>query len=82
MDIACHEPRDTAREGKRWGGQVYSIVTGNSAALNEFSDVVIKLPAVDEEFSALVYSMPVQLFGYHVAMEKFRQADQEMQEKG
>jgi len=66
---------DTAREGKRWGGQVYSIVTGENPALNEFSDIVLRLPVVDEEFSALVYSMPVQLFGYYVAMEKFYQAD-------
>lgn len=66
---------DTAREGKRWGGQVYSIVTGQNSALDEFSDEVLRLPAVDEEFSALVYAMPVQAFGYHVAMEKFRQAE-------
>lgn len=73
---------DTAREGKRWGGQVYALVTGENSALDEFSDIVLRLPAVDEEFSALVYSMPVQLFGYHVAMEKFRQADRDMAGKG
>lgn len=73
---------DTAREGKRLGGQVYSIVTGENPTLNEFSDVVLRIPAVDEEFSALVYSMPVQLFGYHIAMEKFHQADREKAEQG
>mgnify|MGYP005852526613 CR=1 FL=1 len=69
---------DTARESKRWGGQIYSVVTGKNSALNDFSDVVIRLPVIDEEFSALVYTMPVQLFGYHVAMEKFKQAEIEI----
>lgn len=73
---------DTAREGKRWGGKVYSIVTGENTVLDEFSDLVLRLPAVDEEFSALVFAMPVQLFGYHVAMEKFSQADREALAKG
>lgn len=68
---------DTARESKRWGGQVYSVVTGDNPALNSFSDVVLRLPAIDEEFAALVYAMPVQLFGYYVAMEKFYQAERE-----
>jgi glucosamine--fructose-6-phosphate aminotransferase (isomerizing) len=72
---------DTAREAKRWGGQVYSLVTKNNAALNDFSDMVFRLPAVPEEFSALVYTIPLQLFGYHVAMEKFRRAEIEFKGK-
>jgi glucosamine--fructose-6-phosphate aminotransferase (isomerizing) len=68
---------DTARESKRWGGQVYSIVTGDRQALDTLSDRVLRLPAIDEEFAALVYAMPVQLFGYYVAMEKFYQAERQ-----
>jgi len=68
---------DTARESKRWGGHVYAIVTGDNPALNNLSDVVLRLPAVDEEFAGLVYAMPVQLFGYYVAIEKFYKAERE-----
>ncbi|MEM4234530.1 MAG: SIS domain-containing protein [Candidatus Methanomethylicaceae archaeon] len=66
---------DTAREGKRWGGQIYSIVGEGNSILNELSDGLIMLPPVSEELSAFVFTMPVQLFGYHLAMEKFRQAE-------
>ena len=39
-------------------------------------DAVLRLPAVPECLSALVYSVPVQLFAHHVAMVKFRRAEQ------
>ncbi len=68
--------RDTAFEGKRWGGKVYSIVTGNESRLDDCSDVVLRLPRVPEVLSPLVYTVPVQLFAYHVAMAKFRAAEQ------
>ena len=63
-------------EGKRWKGRIYSIVTGDQAILDAYSDAVLRLPAVPECLSALVYSVPVQLFAHHVAMEKFRRAKQ------
>jgi glucosamine--fructose-6-phosphate aminotransferase (isomerizing) len=66
---------DTAFEGKRWGGHVYSIVTGNESRLDDCSDVVLRLPSVPEVLSPLVYTIPVQLFAYHVAMAKFRAAE-------
>ncbi len=67
--------RDTAFEGKRWGGTVYSVVTNGEASLDRHSDAVLRLPAMPEELSALVYAVPVQLFAYHVAMAKFRAAE-------
>ena len=66
---------DTAFEGKRWSGHVYSIVTGNESRLDDCSDVVLRLPGVPEVLSPLVYTIPVQLFAYHVAMAKFRAAE-------
>ena len=65
---------DTANESRRWGGQVYVIVTEGNHAFDEVADEVIYLPAIDEQFSAMVYSMPTQLFGYYVAMEKYQKA--------
>lgn len=66
---------DTVREGKRWGGQVYSIVTNGEHRLNQDSDRVYSLPEIYEVFTPLLYTIPVQLFAYHVAMEKFRLAE-------
>ena len=67
--------RDTAHEGRRWGGQVYSLVTADESRLDDCSNAVLRLPAVPEVLSALVYTIPVQLFAYHVAMSKFRAAE-------
>jgi glucosamine--fructose-6-phosphate aminotransferase (isomerizing) len=78
--IAPHGPGvpralDTLHEGKRWGGQVYSVVSRQDAGLFERSDLVFKLVEVPESLSAFIYTLPVQLFAYHVAMAKFRLAE-------
>ncbi len=65
---------DTAKEGKRWGGRIYPIVNQNNHAFDEVATDVIRMPDVMEEFSAFVYAVPAQMFGYYVAMEKFRLA--------
>lgn len=66
--------RDTAFEGKRWGGQIYSVVTEGDERLDALSDAVLRLPKLPEALSPLVYSVPVQLFAYHLAMAKFSRA--------
>jgi len=66
--------RDTAEEGKRWKGRIYAIVTGNEPALDDCSDLVIRLPALPESLSAFLFTLPLQLFAYHTALEKFRAA--------
>ncbi len=66
---------DTAREGKRWGGQIYSLVSEKHSSLTPYSDQVFYLPAIPEFFVPFVYTVPLQLFAYHVAMEKFRLAE-------
>lgn len=65
---------DTAKEGKRWGGRIYPIVNQDNHAFDPYATEVIRMPAVMEEFSAFVYAVPVQMFGYYVAMEKYRLA--------
>lgn len=72
---SVHRAYDTAFEGKRWGGHLYSIVTGDESRFDSCSDVVMRLPNVPEVLSPLVYTIPVQLFAYHVAMAKFRAAE-------
>jgi glutamine---fructose-6-phosphate transaminase (isomerizing) len=78
--IAPHGPSipralDTLHEGKRWAGQVYSVVAAEDAAQFKSSDQVIPLIDVPESLSGFVYTIPVQLFAYHVAMEKFHRAE-------
>ena len=53
------------------------MVTEGETMLDPHSDTVLRLPAMPESLAALVYSVPVQLFAYHVAMEKFRRAENE-----
>jgi glucosamine--fructose-6-phosphate aminotransferase (isomerizing) len=67
--------RDTAAEGRRWGGTIYSILTEGETSLDGLSHRTIALPDVPEPLSPLVYTIPVQLFAYHVAMAKFRRAE-------
>jgi glucosamine--fructose-6-phosphate aminotransferase (isomerizing) len=67
--------RDTAAEGRRWGGTIYSVVTGDDATLDSLSDIVIRIAAVPEALAPLVYTIPVQLFAYHLAMAQFRAAE-------
>ncbi|MDX1413787.1 MAG: SIS domain-containing protein [Candidatus Promineifilaceae bacterium] len=70
---------DTAREGKRFGGQVYSIVSKGNNLLDKVSDACFYLPLMDERLAPMVYSIPVQLFAYHTAMEKFRLAEEALE---
>ena len=67
--------RDTAMQGKSWNGRVFSVVTGDESELNAYSDEVLRLPAMPEVLAALTYSVPVQLFAYHLARAQFRLAD-------
>lgn len=73
---------DTIREGKRLGGQVYSIVSKGNSTLDALSDTCLHLPVMDERLAPLVYSIPVQLFAYHVAMEKFKLAERDIKKHG
>ncbi len=67
---------DTAREGKRFDGMVYSLISEGNSLLDEISDACFYLPVMDERLVPMVYSIPVQLFAYHVAMAKFRIAEE------
>ena len=66
---------DTAKQGKAWGGKIYSVMTEGNMTLKESSDQVIFLPKVEESMSPILYSLPVQLFAYHLAMNKFFAAE-------
>jgi glucosamine--fructose-6-phosphate aminotransferase (isomerizing) len=66
--------RDTADEGRRWGGRIFGFVTSDETALDGRCDAVFRLPPLHEHLAAFAFTLPLQLFAYHVAMEKFRRA--------
>ena len=66
--------RDTAEEGRRWGGRIVAIVNEGETALDQASDHVIRLPALPESLAAFTFTLPLQLIAYYLALEKFRRA--------
>jgi glucosamine--fructose-6-phosphate aminotransferase (isomerizing) len=66
---------DTAREARRFGGQVYVATTAGEHAFDGLVDAVVRMPDVAEVLSPMLYLLPAQLMGYHVAMAKFAAAD-------
>lgn len=73
---------DTAREGKRSRGYIYSLVSEGDRTLQESSDLLFTLPRMDERLSPMVYTIPLHLFAYHVAMAKFHLAERLLSEHG
>ncbi|GAA1212514.1 hypothetical protein GCM10009608_56290 [Pseudonocardia alaniniphila] len=65
---------DTARRARKLGGQVYVATTAGEHAFDGLADAVVRLPDVAEVLSPLLYLLPAQLMGYHVAMAKFAAA--------
>lgn len=65
----------TASDARRHGATVYVVAADNNDAFDAVSSVVIRLPAMIERLSPLVYTIPGQLFAYHLAMAKFALAD-------
>ncbi len=66
--------RDTLIEGRHFQGLPCVVATEGEAELAGLADHAFLLPPVMEYFSGLVYSVPVQMFGYYVAMEKYNRA--------
>lgn len=68
---------DTAEEGMRCGGSVYVVTAADNATFDTAATEIIRLPPMIERLSPLVYTIPTQLFAYHLAMAKFAAAEQE-----
>jgi glucosamine--fructose-6-phosphate aminotransferase (isomerizing) len=75
--LSVPRARDTLIEGRRFGGLSCAVTTVGEDELVSLADHAILLPPVMEYFSGLTSSPPVQMFGYHVAMEKFDIASKE-----
>lgn len=66
---------DTIHEAHRLGGHVYAITTDGETAFDRDARAVLRLPDVPEMLSPMLYLLPAQLVGYHLAMAKFDLAE-------
>lgn len=66
--------RDTASEARRFGGRAYAVTSAGEDAFDGLCEDVLRLPAVAEELSPLLYFLPAQMAGYALAMAKFAAA--------
>jgi glucosamine--fructose-6-phosphate aminotransferase (isomerizing) len=66
---------ETARAGRRAGGRVHVVISEGESRFDDEVDSMLRLPVMSEPLAPIVYSVPGQLFAYHVAIEKFRMAD-------
>jgi glucosamine--fructose-6-phosphate aminotransferase (isomerizing) len=66
---------DTIHEAHRLGGHVYAITAEQVTSFDGLARGVLRLPDVSEVLSPLLYFLPAQLVGYHLAMAKFHAAE-------
>jgi glutamine---fructose-6-phosphate transaminase (isomerizing) len=62
---------DTIHEAHRLGGHVYAVTTEGVTAFHGLARAVLQLPDISEIASPMVYFLPAQLVGYHLAVAKF-----------
>ena len=64
------------QEIKARGGKVIAIVTKGDKVVSSMADYCLEIPYVDECLSPVVACIPLQLFAYHIAINKGRNVDQ------
>jgi glucosamine--fructose-6-phosphate aminotransferase (isomerizing) len=64
------------QEVKARKGIVIAIVTEGDEAVKEMADYTIEIPEIDEIFTPLVASVPLQLLSYHIAVMRGCNVDQ------
>ncbi|HET6501057.1 MAG TPA: SIS domain-containing protein [Amycolatopsis sp.] len=65
---------DTVHEAHRLGGHVYAVTTEGESAYDGLARGVLHLPVLSDALSPLLYFLPAQLVGYHLAIRKFAAA--------
>lgn len=66
---------DTATEARRWGGRVHVVTAHGEDRFDGLADTVLRLPPVSEPLAPLLYVLPAQLVGYHLAIAGFAAAE-------
>lgn len=75
-DDLLEKLKSNLQEVQARGGKLFVFADKNSGFVNDESTVVINLPHVDDSIAPLVYTLPLQLLSYHVAVLKGTDVDQ------
>ena len=62
---------DTAEVGAYDGGRIFALVPPGEEEISRVSEWALHMPAVSEILAPMLYSVPLHLFAYHLAMAKF-----------
>jgi glucosamine 6-phosphate synthetase-like amidotransferase/phosphosugar isomerase protein len=62
---------DTAEVGRYDGGQIFALVYEGEHAISEIASWVLKMPTINQLLAPILYSIPLHLFAYHLAIAKF-----------
>ncbi|HTM43406.1 MAG TPA: SIS domain-containing protein, partial [Polyangiaceae bacterium] len=60
--------RSNLQEAAARGAPLLALVSEGDTVLNTIADTVINLPAVHPSLAPILYTIPLQLFAYHVAV--------------
>jgi glucosamine 6-phosphate synthetase-like amidotransferase/phosphosugar isomerase protein len=72
-DPASHaRALDTAEVGRYDGGWIAALVPDGEREITAAAQWALSLPQVNPMLAPLVYSLPLHLFAYYLAMEKFK----------
>jgi glucosamine--fructose-6-phosphate aminotransferase (isomerizing) len=64
------------QEVKARDGEIIAIVNEGDTVISKIADHVIEVPEVDEKFSPLITTIPLQLISYHIAVLRGCNVDQ------
>ena len=64
------------QEVKARNGEIIAIVNEGDTVISKIADHVIEVPEVDEKFSPLITTIPLQLISYHIAVLRGCNVDQ------
>ncbi len=70
-DLSHTRAVDTAQVGRFDGGRIMALVPENEQEISSVAHWVLKLPVVHSWLAPILYSIPLHLFAYHLAMAKF-----------
>jgi glutamine---fructose-6-phosphate transaminase (isomerizing) len=75
-DDLLEKLKSNLQEVQARGGKLFVFADKKSGFVNDDSTVVINLPHVEDSIAPLVYTLPLQLLSYHVAVLKGTDVDQ------
>ena len=75
-DDLVEKLQSNLEEVRARGGQLFVFADERSSMISDPGMTVMAIPAVDEVFSPIVYTLPLQLLAYHAAVFKGTDVDQ------